>query len=58
MAAAVEYLRESYGPTPQAFIDGIGRANQVINTSPNFGEPGFRGNVYTEGIAGAPTSFG
>lgn len=57
VSAAVEYLRASYGPTPQAFLAGIGAANQIIKTSPDFGEPGFRGSIYTESRPGGANAL-
>ncbi len=44
--AAVEYMRSVIGPTPRAFLEGISQGNAAINSSPNFGESGFRGNIY------------
>jgi hypothetical protein len=44
--AAAEYMRSVFGPTPRAFLEGISQGNAAINSSPNFGEPGFHGNIY------------
>jgi hypothetical protein len=44
--AAVEYMRSVVGPTPRAFLEGISQGNAAINSSPDWGEPGFRGNIY------------
>lgn len=44
--AAIEYMRAVCGPTPPAFLEGIEQGTNAINSSPNFGEPGFRGYIY------------
>jgi len=44
--AAIEYLRGPLGPTPSAFLEGVRHGSAAINSSSNYGEPGFQGHIY------------
>lgn len=48
--AAVEFMRAVSGPTPRAFLEGIGKGNEAVNSTPDYGEPGFRGYIYHEAV--------
>jgi hypothetical protein len=48
--AAIEYMRAVSGSTPRVFLEGIGQGTNSINSSPNFGEPGFRGYIYHDAV--------
>jgi hypothetical protein len=48
--AAIEFMRAVSGPTPAAFIEGIGQGNAAVNSSPDYGEPGFGGYIYHDAV--------
>lgn len=51
VGAAIEYLRVTFPPDALGFRDMIPQVNHAVNTSPGFGQPGFQGNVYSDGRA-------
>jgi hypothetical protein len=50
--AAIEYMRTIRGATPHAFLESAGEGTAAVNSSPDFGEPGFRGVIYYDAVQG------
>lgn len=49
VGAAIEFLRVDFPADALGFRELIPRVNHAINTNPGFGEPGFQGNIYSDG---------